>query len=90
MYLHVLLKAWEASIPYFNTWIRKFHQNYKLFIDVLGRATSIFQIEERDLPCLFMYFRGIYEFYLIFFSCMQDCNIIDKLCIFVNFGLDSQ
>ena len=51
------LKAWEASIPYFDTWIRKFHQNYKVFIDVLGRPTLIFRIEARDLSCLFMYFR---------------------------------
>ena len=60
-----LLKAWEASVPYFNTWIGKFHQNYKEFIDVLRRGAWILQIEGRDLPCLFMYFRGIYEFYLI-------------------------
>ena len=53
-----LLKEWEASIPYFNTWIRKFqYKKYKVFINVLGRLTLIFQIEERDLPCLFMYFR---------------------------------
>ena len=26
----------------------------------------------------------------IFFSCMQPCNILEKICIFVNFGLDSQ
>ena len=53
----ILLIAWEDSIPYFNTWIRKFHQNSKVFIDFLRRPTSIFQIEARDLPCLFMYFR---------------------------------
>ena len=67
-----LLKAWEASIPYFDTWIGKFHQNYKVFIDVLGRATSMFRIEAMDLPCLFMYFRGIYEFYLSF---LVVCNL---------------
>ena len=52
----IFVKAWEASIPYFNTCIRKFHQNYKVCIDDLGRPTSIFRIEARDLPCLFMYF----------------------------------
>ena len=51
------LLSMEASIPYFNTWIKKFHQNYKVFIDVLGKPSLIFQIEARDLPCLFLYFR---------------------------------
>ena len=42
------------TIPYFDTWIGKFHQNYKVFIDVLGRATSRSFIE--IIRCLFVDF----------------------------------
>ena len=56
----IFVNSMGAYIPYFNTWIRKFHQNYKVFIDVLGWPTLIFMIEARDLPCLFMYFRKIW------------------------------
>ena len=37
----------KLFLPYFNTWIRKFHQNCKVLTNVLGGSTSRFEVEAR-------------------------------------------
>ena len=42
-----LIKHGKLFLPYFNTWIRKFHQNCRVLTNVLGRPTSRFKVEAR-------------------------------------------
>ena len=40
-------KHGEFFLPYFKTWIRRFHQNYRVLTNVLGGPTSRFKVEAR-------------------------------------------
>ena len=42
-----LIKHGKLFLPYFNTWIRKFYQNYRVLTNVLGGPTSRFKVEAR-------------------------------------------
>ena len=40
-----LIKHGKLFLPYFNTWIRKFHQNCRVLTNVLGGSTLRFEVE---------------------------------------------
>ena len=42
-----LIKHRRLFLPYFNTWIRKLHQNCRVLTNVIGGSTSRFKVEAR-------------------------------------------